>query len=348
MTNSQLFFPLRTGVELFEDRTSPAAVARAKQASILYDELIFEDGLYEVSITPQGSSGWWTPPGWLTDEHLEQSRRVQPSGTTFTFSMGPQGEEQMTQFINAPLTVDYASEYHTGILDDLQSRGVDWIKQVSTGDRLPKSTAEGKLAHERELRDRFDHDLLSELRPNETFLRRWIIENFHRDSVLSAAQGASFSLTSLFVPMLEHHGLKPTTGGQTALQVVVPDLSSLPWDGIIEFRNHAGSEEARTMLRTFDEKASQEEPGDALAYFSRVSQQVNDAVFAAYDDLRPSWPRSISEQVSAFVVSLDPNLGPLVSSTLTGAGLLRDRFKYRNSWVSAVMVLKKWGGGPLP
>ncbi len=51
---SRMLFPLRTGVELFSDPAMSAAVARAKQAAILYDEVVFETELYEVSIAEIG------------------------------------------------------------------------------------------------------------------------------------------------------------------------------------------------------------------------------------------------------------------------------------------------------
>ncbi len=38
----RIFLPLRTSVELFDDPTSPQATTRAKQAAVLYDEVIFE------------------------------------------------------------------------------------------------------------------------------------------------------------------------------------------------------------------------------------------------------------------------------------------------------------------
>lgn len=58
----RIFFPLKSGVELFEDRSSPQAVTRAKEAAVIYDEVIFEEGLYDITITPEGSTNFWTPP----------------------------------------------------------------------------------------------------------------------------------------------------------------------------------------------------------------------------------------------------------------------------------------------
>jgi hypothetical protein len=55
MSRISIIFPLRTSVELFRDPMSVIAPTRAKEAAILYDELVFEAGLYEIGITEQGS-----------------------------------------------------------------------------------------------------------------------------------------------------------------------------------------------------------------------------------------------------------------------------------------------------
>ena len=50
---SRAYFPLRSSVELFTDPTSPEPVVQAKHAAILYDEIAFEIGMFEASITEQ-------------------------------------------------------------------------------------------------------------------------------------------------------------------------------------------------------------------------------------------------------------------------------------------------------
>ncbi|HEX2103083.1 MAG TPA: hypothetical protein VHF51_05495 [Solirubrobacteraceae bacterium] len=56
-----IFFPLRSSVELFDDPRSPTAVVRAKDAACLYDRVIFESGLLDVTIASNGSMPWWYP-----------------------------------------------------------------------------------------------------------------------------------------------------------------------------------------------------------------------------------------------------------------------------------------------
>lgn len=127
---SRIFFPLRTSVELFEDPNSPEAVTRAKQAAVLYDELVFETGLYEVSVTSEGYLDQTTTPESLTPELLENSRRVKEPGTHFGVAVGAKGDNEMLPVFDAPLSVSYAAEFHTGILQDIEEFKPEWVKTV--------------------------------------------------------------------------------------------------------------------------------------------------------------------------------------------------------------------------
>lgn len=77
---SRAYFPLRSSVELFADPTSPEPVARAKHAAILYDEIAFEIGMFEASITEQGSMTNYRPPNMITEEDRRHARRVIAEG----------------------------------------------------------------------------------------------------------------------------------------------------------------------------------------------------------------------------------------------------------------------------
>src|ERR1700761_7043227 len=88
----KVFFPLRSAVELFADPRSPDAVTKAKEAAVLYDELIFEDGLLDVSITPNGSANFWNPPDAMTPELLDRSRRINVVGSPMTLAIGTEAE----------------------------------------------------------------------------------------------------------------------------------------------------------------------------------------------------------------------------------------------------------------
>src|SRR5215203_964418 len=258
-----MLFPLRTGVELFSDPTMPGAAARTKQAAVLYDEVVFETGLYEVSIAEGGSNYWWHPQELLTDEDLVDRRRVQTPGTPFRIALGIDGSSRMVEFINSPLVVAYASEYHSGILDELARFEPEWVKVLTLGNKPPAGTPDGNLFRRRFFRERFDATLMPESRDEGQYKRRWIIEVFNRDLVAASAINATFNPTTLFAPIVERRGWGTPLDGREALGIAVPNVGALPWEAVVEFRDHAGSTEARAMLREFEEKAAHEEPEDA-------------------------------------------------------------------------------------
>lgn len=65
---SRIYFPLKSSVELFNDRETPEAVTRVKQAAILYDEVVIEDGLFTAAIPEHGGNSWWKPWSWVDEE----------------------------------------------------------------------------------------------------------------------------------------------------------------------------------------------------------------------------------------------------------------------------------------
>jgi hypothetical protein len=73
---------------MFKAPTSPIAATRAEQAAVLYDELIFETGLYEVATTPNGSSDDWTPQEHITPEVLTRARDTPEPGASMSILVG--------------------------------------------------------------------------------------------------------------------------------------------------------------------------------------------------------------------------------------------------------------------
>ena len=85
-----LFFSLRTSVELFRDPDSPIAELRAKQGAILYERLIFERGLFDATLTPNGSQQMWRPGEDASDEELRAARVLHEEGAPMQMAMGKQ------------------------------------------------------------------------------------------------------------------------------------------------------------------------------------------------------------------------------------------------------------------
>ncbi len=336
---------MKSGVELFENRSSPEAVTRAKEAAVLYDEVIFEDGLYDVSITPQGATNFWTPPSHMTPERLEHSRRPVRIGEPLTLAIGAERSpgrpaEEMAVVFQGSISASYASEYYTGIIQELAKFEPTWARKVVIGGS-DTAQALGQASYDaiRHLNflDLGDRDLM----PNtDTFLKSFIYQSFNRDSVLAAGMDASFSVTPLFAPMVAHRGLQPELAGSEALSVLVPDLTKVPWEAVVEYREHSGSAEARDRLREFERLAQEEEPQDAYDFLRKVSQEVNKAYRAAMVDLAPSFPEELAKEILLTAVSVASVIGPVVEKAASLTSAAREARAFNRSWVAALMRIQ--------
>jgi hypothetical protein len=60
---STFFFPLRTNVGFFDAPENYLSLTeRIKQASLLYDRLLFESGIYIVTVLPTGQNEFCSQP----------------------------------------------------------------------------------------------------------------------------------------------------------------------------------------------------------------------------------------------------------------------------------------------
>lgn len=111
--------------------SKPRRGHEGEEAAVLYDELIFEVGLLDVSITPNGGASFWNPPEAMTPELLDRSRRVNAVGSPMTLAIGEEDEpgvpaREMRIFVEGQISNAYIAEFHTGILDDLAAFEPGW------------------------------------------------------------------------------------------------------------------------------------------------------------------------------------------------------------------------------
>ncbi|MBS1675810.1 MAG: hypothetical protein JST08_00345 [Actinobacteria bacterium] len=340
----KIFFPLRSAVELFSDPRSPDVVTKAKEAAVLYDELIFEVGLLDVSITSNGSTSFWNPPESMTPDLLERTRQINAVGSPMILAFGTEREpgapaQKMEVVFEGQVSNAYLAEFHTGIMDELAPFEPDWVRTVDIGMKMrpgwmgdPIYDAIGRM----NFSDFRDPELIPEVDP---FLRSFIYESFNRDAIVATALGASFTATPLFRPMIARGGIEAEAAGAEALAVVVGDMGALPWEAVFAYRDHAGSREARERLREFERLASEAEPRDAYDYIRRVGHEVNRAFAAAIEDLAPSLPEEMAKQLLLNGVALVSVIGAPVAAFAGIASDLSASRASKRSWISAVMSL---------
>lgn len=340
----RILFPLRSAVELFSDPRSPGAVTKAKEAAVLYDELIFEMGLLDVSITPSGGPSFWIPPEGITPELRDRSRMIEAVGSPMTLAIGEEEEpgvpaKGMHVFVEGEVSNAYLAEFHTGILDDLAVFEPDWVRTIDIGgEKQPGSV--GDPIYEEIRRQNFADFTDKELMPNvERFLRAFLYESFNRDATVAAALEASFTGTPLFAPMIARGGAEHELAGSEAVSVVVGDIGALPWEAVVEFRDHEGSREARDRLREFERLAIESDPRDAYEFMKRVGHEVNRGFRAAIEELAPNLPEELAKQVLLNGVATVSVVGAPVAAIAGAASTVSASRAFNRSWIAAVMVL---------
>lgn len=78
---TRAYFPLRSSVEFFRDPSSPEPIARAKQAAVLFDELVFEDGLFEASLNAEASFQQYRTADQVSTQDRQRARVIPEPGT---------------------------------------------------------------------------------------------------------------------------------------------------------------------------------------------------------------------------------------------------------------------------
>jgi hypothetical protein len=344
---SRVYFPLKTSVELFGDRETPEAVTRVKQAAALYHEVFVEDGLFTANISTAGSNNWWEPWDWVDPEKLAVTRKPSKPGTPVAIGIQAQpgpglpAQGPVHWMPQGELLIDYAAEFRTGVIDDLQQFDPDWLNVIAPGNsavQLPEEVREA--IRSLDSRDFFDKSLMED---RDSFERSWISKSFNFDAVVAASLGATFNVTSLFAPMLERGDASPDYAGGTALELLVPNVGGLPWEAIIEFREHPGSQESRAKLREFEEAAASSEPGSAAEFKERVQTEITKAFWQALDDLKPNAALTTAKEVAKTGIGFIPVAGPIVAAGATAAEIAAAQIEYWNSWHAALLKLHAAG-----
>jgi hypothetical protein len=331
---SRCVFPLRTSVEWFDDPASPAIEGRVKQAALLYDELLFEDGFMEIDITDGGAMHMWHPPEAATPERLEQANQRVEAGAPVVWAIGkqsargvPAAPEDMRVMMGGSLQQRYVAELMYSVMNHFADYNDGWAQIAFTGS-LGASDFDRWLPH-RSTRASWDKELMPDLRTEQPWLRDFVIKAFDRDAALAEHLEATFNVSPLFEPMFVAR--RPEAAAPTAEETLTyffPDVSDLPWEVVMEFREHDAAGEARARLQDAVERAQR----DGIT--AADNQLTRDMIFAD-KDLRKR--HSLKERLTKMAVSVVPVAGGALTE---GAGAAADAARGKHDWVAALSLLR--------
>jgi len=345
---TQFFFPLRTNVEYF---ASPEGyltlLERIKQASILYDTLIFEGGMYMAAVWEMGSFDQWVPPQGVTEEMLNVE--FEPTGGEDFVSIAPTGSDQGQVVLSGPVERRFRSEFHS-VLKDLEAERLPWLKMATF-----TPTSEGKRLADR-LREEDERNPSIVLPEGGHFLKAKILANLNSDLVLIASLGTAASIDPLYAPILEQKAasdqrMQPASGF-LALQVAIPNFASLPWETIVELRDKPALVEFREKMTSIEMMARSALPeGEVEELKYQILQTISEELLQEIAHLLPK-PSKVAGDVvrdlmldlMAGLLSASVQVPVPVGAAVTGFQGIAEMVKANRSWITAFLRLRDSGG----
>lgn len=297
MSERIAFFGLRTNVGFFASNVGVAKLSnRLKVSALLYDRVLLEGGLYECTITDDGSFEFVGP---LRDAaHLKplRTRRGARAGVRMALS----GSSEYRTVIAGETQRNFRSQF-VGEWREIEPLGPDWIQLVDISRDAHRAAAD--LAR----RWTFDEapSVASELRGQSQWLRQKVHANLNLDLARASVIGAELVPDGSNVALLNLKtrlgASKTVATGERPLRFVLPDIDRASWADIAEIRADRGFSDLRAKLRELDATDVSED---------QLRERFVNELLTELEQRRPRW---LSVAVSVVVSLLGGILPPLAA-----------------------------------
>jgi hypothetical protein len=334
---SAFFFPLRSNVGYFETSDGQLALLnQIKQASLLYDRLIFQDGTYRASIAETGSFDVWTP---RSDEGRVQEAQPNVEPTIDIRPLDGQTSvlikirDKYVPLVAGKTIRTYYSDFNT-VLDSINADLFPWIE------RADYELGDNETALQKTLRESFEQTLEQTLPLENSYVRVRVADNLSKDLVLSALLKTPLSIQAQHMPLLLASTNGRPASGFSAFRARIPDLTHLPWNEIVDLRNEPSMIELRQLLLKIEQAAEAGLTDGGIDEAKRQAALQRAWADEALADIEHSQPKtlgSIGHLALDFVLGSVPVVGPLF-------GALKEMQRHHDastSWKAAFLKLKK-------
>lgn len=338
---SLAFFPLRTNVDYFSSPEAELALEqRIKQASILYDRVVLEGGIYKALIGDEGAWDLHIPRAHTTEDLLLDSAHNDygKEGGLSVWAAIPNSEPRL--LFSSNITHSFYCQYES-LKQVTDSHGVDWLDIEEY-----QLTKEGKqIARHAEtlIKAHFQQNEPSV----ERFLKSKVSSNLSHDLVLSQDMGCPVSINMASAnALLPALNLEPAPGW-AGLHVTLPNVGNVRWEEIaeerktpsyIEFRKKLVQIESsvRAALDAGDIDAAQYETSLAQKVIDELTEEIKANTITAGKIVRNALPGVGLDIVSGFGIPL-----PFVGTALSAIGEFNQLRKQRQSWTATYTRLRK-------
>jgi hypothetical protein len=353
--SSTLFVPLRSnGSALLDGKPVESVRRRLKFASVYFDCVLLEAGIFEVSAGPDGSFGAVRSP---LDGELPRwqnpARRGAEQRQPFTVSVGrDQGPGvvpgPMMQAISSAATISWKATLHP-FADELPT-GTDWIGFVRPSDPVYEI---GRMTDRWKWADESNQALVRAI--PERFVRKAVIGHANGDLGCAVQHGVAVSVDPLHHQVVaqrfEDEGNWRLAG--FAVPILFPRIGELPWEAIADLRREPEMMRLRRVMAEVEQEAAAESAGgDIEAAAHHAYERHLEAVSGTVDSLGAVFRKTgasiiIGGAIGAPTLPLPPLLGFVVGTAAGGAASaisnIRGRAQQRRSkgWVSLAQRMRQ-------
>jgi hypothetical protein len=256
-SESLLVVPLRSNASTLLAGAPIAAMRRRlKFASLFYDRLLLETGIFRVNAGPHGSSSFIVPPT-EDDPPRWQTPAERRAGTdvTFVVAVSPEGRPDATPrtVVASEAAIAWTATLHP-FAEELP-QGIDWVEFVTSRDPAGEMQ---QLAQRWTWADERNRSL--ERAIPIKFVRETIIKSANRDLVLAATAGVSVTTDRLHFQVVAQR-FNDQLGWNLqgyAIPLLFPQVGELPWEAIADLRRDRNMARFRAILSEVEEEATAE------------------------------------------------------------------------------------------
>lgn len=322
--STKIFLPLRSNIGWFSEQQAIERFERLLKVHIaLFDEIILQDGTLHFLSDGKGQGLEMMMQPEASNRDRTKLKFYTPGGN-FGVAMGdmPVMQGQMSFGCDA----DFFPILHRAGLND--ATYFEW----SSDELIPEIKRETDRLAESDNRDLGLTDVL----PNDPYLKKELLKGFYRDAVLAQEIKTPFAIDFHLSPFLNRKRELGWKGGMPSvplrfldhwIKLNLPDFSEFAWSEIHELHESPSGEDFRRLVERITQQVE-----DAMST-SATQSDIDNLVSEAFStellkELRPR-RATLSSATANLLLNFVP-IGPLISGAKDYLTVGRDA----TSWIS--------------
>lgn len=340
---TRLYLPLRSNVGWFQNEGMKQAIeTRIKEAILLYDEIIIEDGTYMATVFETGSFSPYAPPGKIDPlnrrinfEHLQQTTEAE-------FRLGIEGTDRNEVILSGKTLANYQIDYYE-IFHDIDLKSYSFITTVVINkDKFPEEAVRDMMQRNKsEVKEHlFIHD--------NYFMRKHIVENLNYDLLTSVLIESAILFDPVHQAILQQkatipniYPVKEHIAEQHLFSIAIPDFSTLNLSEVLDLREEPSWNNFRNFLRNATSQITSDPSilHDPNAFNSLIQRMVDKALFEEIEHDRMNQNRTVFDLLMG-CISLIPGFG-IPTTIAASSKSVAEYYQNQSSWVAFISKIKE-------